>query len=296
MHERDYPVNSIAQQDIAYPKILRVLSDAPRMLYVRGELAPLLELHLVAIVGTRRCTPYGKRAAAFITRDLVRAGVCIVSGMAFGIDAIAHQTALEENGKTIAVLGTGVDDNSLYPRAHVGLAKKILAQGGVVMSEYPPGTPGYKDHFPARNRIVAGLCRMTVVVEAPFKSGARITARLALDYNREVGAVPGPLFAKQSEGTNDLIAQGALCVRSADDILQALNIEKKNRFVAEQSFASTEERTIAQLLDKAEEPLSLDKIIEQSTLNPSQALSVISMLQLQGRIQDAGGGKYIWIH
>ena len=293
MSAQDYPIATITQKDSAYPDILRTLPDAPQMLYVRGELAPLLNMPLVAIVGTRRCTPYGKRATEYIVRDLSRAGVCIVSGMAFGIDAAAHQTALEENGETIAVLGTGIDDASVYPRAHIGLAQRILKSGGVILSEYPPGTPGYKDNFPARNRIVAGLCGMTVVMEAPFKSGARITARLALEYNREVGAIPGPLFAKQSEGSNDLIAQGALCVRSADDILEALGIAKPTSAEINMQFSSPEEERIALILHEAASPLSLDKLVEQSTLNASRVVSIVSMLQLQGRVKDVGG-LYVW--
>lgn len=293
MSMQDYPIATILQKDSVYPEALRTIPDPPQTLYIRGELVQALAMPCVAIVGTRRCTSYGKRAAAYITRDLTRAGICIISGMAFGIDAVAHQAALEERGATVAVLGTGIDDSSLYPRAHMGLARRILESGGAIISEYAPGTPGYKDNFPARNRIVAGLCRMTVVIEAPFQSGARITARLALEYNREVGAVPGPLFTKQSEGSNDLIAQGALCVRSADDILQALDIAKQADVEVDVHFSSPEEKTIARILQGADMPLSLDKIIEQSTLNASQALSLISMLQLQGRVKDMGG-QYVW--
>lgn len=292
-HATNHPIQTITPAHGAYPAMLAQISDPPKLLYVRGDAELANTMPFVAVVGTRRCTPYGKRATVHIVRELARAGVGIVSGMALGIDTWAHQTALEENGKTIAVLGSAVDDASLYPRANVRLGKTILQKGGAILSEYKTGDPAFPANFPARNRIIAGISKMTIVIEAPYKSGALITARCALDYNREVGAVPGPLFNPKSEGTNYLISKGAICVRSADDILEAMGIDKPAQSEV-QTFSSPEEKIVHGILTTSDGPLCADKIIELAKLSPAHALSLITLLALQNKIKDVGGERYIW--
>ncbi len=287
-----FPLTTITPTSASYPKLLREIHSAPQTLYLRGDISFLDEMPCVAVVGTRRCTSYGKHATVSLVRDLSRAGICIVSGLALGVDSWAHQTALEENAKTAAVLGSGIDDNSIYPRAHVSLARKILQQGGALMSEYKTGAPTYPSNFPARNRIVAGLSRATIVIEAPLESGALITARFALEQNRDVGSVPGPIFSKESEGSNRLIAQGARCVRSADDILEMLGVNPQEK-PAQHSFDSPEEETVYRIVQTSAEPLHLDKIIEKSTLPSAQVVSLLTQMQLSNKIKNIGGERYI---
>ncbi|MBI2463259.1 MAG: DNA-protecting protein DprA [Candidatus Spechtbacteria bacterium] len=292
--QEKFPVSQITNSDETYPALLKEIHDPPSPLYIRGDITTTQTIPFVAIVGTRKCTSYGKQVTMNLVRDLTRAGVGIASGMALGIDTVAHQTALEENGKTIAVLGSGIDDASIYPRANMRLAKNILENGGAIVSEYEPASPTYPSNFPARNRIIAGLARMTVVIEAPYESGALITARFALEQNRDVGAVPGPLYTKQSEGTNDFIAKGAVCVRSASDILQALGIENAHAGTKQQPiFSSPEEERVYKTLQDTGTPLSIDKIIELTTLLPSQVVSCINSLKLANNVKDVGGERYI---
>lgn len=224
-----------------FPPLLNRIYDPPLALYVRGTLpgdAPAL-----AVVGSRKATPYGRSATHALVRPLSARGLVIVSGLAFGIDAEAHRAALETHGKTIAVLGTGVDDAALYPRAHRQLAHDIVASGGAVVSEFPPGTTARAEYFPQRNRVIAGLARATVVVEATNHSGALITARLALAENREVLVVPGPITVPTSEGTNRLLREGAAPALSADDILDALSLQSLFSSAAQRASDVDESRT-----------------------------------------------------
>lgn len=205
-------------EDAGYPALLRVLSDPPLVLYVRGRLTPGDAL-AVAVVGSRRATPHGAHLAAGIAGGLGRAGLTVVSGLARGIDAAGHRGALAAGGRTIAVLGSGVD--RIYPEEHRRLAGAI-AERGAVISEMPIGTPPLARHFPERNRIIAGLCWATVVVEAARDSGSLITAALAAEEGRSVHAVPGPVGAPNAEGPNGLLRDGASVCRSAEDVLEDL--------------------------------------------------------------------------
>jgi DNA processing protein len=212
----------IARSDRAFPTLLRSIHDPPPGLFVRGPGAlDLLARPSVAIVGARACSGYGASVATDLGRELARAGVSVVSGLARGVDAAAHRGALQ-SGSTIAVLGCGIDRD--YPRAHAALAGEVAARG-LVVSEYPPGVEPAPWRFPARNRIVAGLTRATVVVEARERSGALITADLALDEGREVLAVPGEITSALSRGTNHLLRLGAVPVTCAADVLEAIGIE-----------------------------------------------------------------------
>ncbi len=212
---------AVCRHDDRYPAGLRVAPGAPWALIGRGDPARLDRLDpsaCVAVVGARRATAYGRDLARELGHDLAREGVVVISGLAFGIDACAHRGALEA-GKTVAVLGCGPD--VAYPASHRALWRRICEEG-LVLSELPPGTGAWRWTFPARNRIVAGLCAMTVVVEGAQRSGSLITANLAADLGRELGAVPGPVHSRASAGTNDLLAGGACLVRGASDVLEVL--------------------------------------------------------------------------
>jgi DNA processing protein len=204
--------------DGAYPALLREIADPPVTLYARGEWAACFESPCVGVVGSRRCSTYGQNVATMLARDLAARGVCVVSGLARGIDAAAHRGALEAGGRTVAVLGTGVDE--VYPRDHRKLAEEILSGGGALVSQFPLGTPPIPENFPYRNRIISGLALGVVLVEAAENSGSLITARLAMEQNREVYAVPGNVTSRNSFGTNYLIkGAGAKLVQTWQDVV-----------------------------------------------------------------------------
>jgi DNA processing protein len=214
-------LTTIRRRDPRYPPLLSQLHDPPAQVYVRGSSEALAD-PAVAIVGARSCSPYGGQVARDLGRELVAAGVVVVSGLARGIDGEAHRGALTAGGRTVAVLGCGIDRD--YPRSHADLARRIRETGAVV-SEYPVGVEPAPWRFPARNRIIAGLCLATVVVEARERSGALITADFALELGRDVFAVPGEITSALSAGTNDLLRQGAAPLLSAGDVLRALGLE-----------------------------------------------------------------------
>lgn len=216
-------INLITIQNKNYPELLKEIYAPPAALYIRGHLQSTDKC--LGIVGTRKLSVYGSQITPLITADLSESGLIIVSGLAKGIDTIAHQTALKTNNRTIAVLGSGVDRASVYPFINQGLAEKI-SQNGAVISEFPIGMQPLAQNFPQRNRIISGLSLGVLVIEAPEKSGALITARDALDQNRDVFAIPGPISSQNSLGPNNLIKMGAKLVNNADDILQELNIDK----------------------------------------------------------------------
>ena len=209
--------------DGSYPSMLREIADPPITLYVKGEWQACLELPCVAVIGSRMCSTYGENASEMLARDLASRGICIVSGLARGIDAAAHKGAIRGAGKTIAVLGTGIDN--VYPRENTRLVKEILDTGGAVVSQFPLGTPPLKDNFPYRNRIISGLSLGVLIVEASERSGSLITARLATEQNREVMAVPGNITSGNSYGTNYLIKAGAKLVQQWQDVVAELPSE-----------------------------------------------------------------------
>jgi len=209
--------------DGSYPAMLREIADPPITLYVKGEWQACLELPCVAVIGSRMCSTYGENASEMLARDLASRGICIVSGLARGIDAAAHKGAIRGAGKTIAVLGTGIDN--VYPRENTRLVKEILDTGGAVVSQFPLGTPPLKDNFPYRNRIISGLSLGVLIVEASERSGSLITARLATEQNREVMAVPGNITSGNSYGTNYLIKAGAKLVQQWQDVVAELPSE-----------------------------------------------------------------------
>jgi DNA processing protein len=247
---------------------------------------------MVAIVGSRKFTAYGKQVTLSLARDLANAGITVVSGMAIGVDTFAHMGALEAGGQTLAILGSSLEDKNIGPRVNFNLSKNIINNGALI-SDYPLDTPATPRTFPARNRLMAGLTLGTIIVEAAPASGTMITASMALDFNREVFAVPGSIFSPASVGTNQLIKNGAKIVTSVNDILEELNLEK---FTAEKEIkkiipASPEEEIILKML--SHEPTHIDRIIKLSKMNTSGASSTLIILEMKGIIKDIGGQNYI---
>ena len=284
------------KNDVTYPELLRHIPDSPQTLYTRGAFDWSKQPPMVAIVGSRKHSSYGMQVAEQLACDLTRAGIVVVSGMAFGIDSVAHKGALETHGETIAVLGSGIDDRMISPVSHFQLAKRIMEHGALV-SEYPPGTEASQGSFPQRDRIIAGLCLGTIVIEAPERSGSLITAQCALDYNREVFAVPGSIFSPYSIGTNTLIKRGAKLVTGVSDILEELQLDTlfpatgKNAPAKEIPGLSPEEQKILTVL--THEPLHVDKIIKQTILGTAQVSSILSLLEIKGLAKNVGGMHYV---
>ncbi|MFH0929879.1 MAG: DNA-processing protein DprA [Candidatus Moraniibacteriota bacterium] len=285
-------IEIITINDKAYPTQLKEIASAPPVLYIRGDRS-ILSNKSIAIVGSRKFTEYGRRVTENLTKDLVRAGLTIVSGLALGIDGIAHQAALDAGGFTAAVLGTGIDDATIYPREHFNLAKNIIENGGALITEQPPKTPSLKQNFPARNRIMAGLALGTLVIEAAESSGSLITAGFALEQNREVFAVPGDIFSPQSTGANLLVKRGAKLVMSAADILEEFNISRTQPQLALKLFEprTDEEKTIWKILSN--EPLHIDKISKMARLDTAVVSSVLATLEIEGAVKNIGGQNFI---
>lgn len=286
---RELEVNGIQPvivKDDIYPPLLKEIYDPPAVLFVRGALPHPSRKH-IAVVGSRKASQYGERVTQELVDPIARESVVIVSGLAHGIDAIAHDSALKAGGTTIAVLGSGVDQDSIYPSGNRALASRILASGGAIMSEFPVGTPPLKQHFPFRNRIIAGMCHGTLVVEAAIKSGSLITARSALESGREVYAVPGSIHSILSEGPNNLIKMGATPVTCADDIL-GRKVEANTLPTYEPS--NSEETTLWQRLSST--PLHLDELVRGSGIPTPKVLSTLTLMEMKGVIHHEGGNFY----
>ena len=266
-----------------YPECLMALPDPPRTLWARGDLA-LLERPCVAIVGTRRATAYGERVTREIARTLARAGACVVSGLARGIDACAHRGALEVNGATCAVLGTGLD--VVYPKAHEALQSDVGSRG-LLLSELHPANAAHGGSFPRRNRIIAALSRLTIVVEAPIKSGALITSRNAQELGRDVAVVPGPIDMPQSAGSNELLLSGAHPITSMADVLSLVGL------TAPIHLAVIPEGTIERRLWDAlgEGAADLDTLCTRAGLPAQDALAAASALEMLGYVECALSGE-----
>jgi len=282
-------IKEISIEDGNYPKLLKEIKDPPEILYYRGEI--LAEENCFAVVGTRMASSYGKQVALEIAGDLAEAGLIIVSGLAPGIDSFAHQVVVERGKRTIAVLGTGIDEKSIYPQSNLKLAEKILETGGCLISEYPPGTPGSKFTFPQRNRIISGLSLGTLVVEAKQKSGALITAHHAFSQNRKVFAVPGPVHSSNSKGPHYLIKKGAKLAENANDILKELNLPLSTPGVDYSVTGENEEENLILNVLK-EGALDVDRIIEKTKLSAAKVASTLAILEIKGKVRNLGGNIY----
>ncbi|PIS05665.1 MAG: DNA-protecting protein DprA [Candidatus Buchananbacteria bacterium CG10_big_fil_rev_8_21_14_0_10_33_19] len=277
--------------DNNYPTNLKEIFNPPPILYYRGSLDFLNNICL-AVIGTRKFTSYGKQVTEDIVGQLTKNNITIISGLALGIDVIAHKTCLDASGKTMAVLGSGADKQCVYPSSNRYIADRILATGGGIVSEYPVGTNPTKYTFPMRNRIVSGLSKAILVIEAPRSSGSLITAKYALDQNRDIFAIPGNIYNHNSEGTNNLIKEGAKLVTNAADILQELKIQTVfDDIKCEPKIDTEAEKIVFNLLSR--EPFHIDKIKKMSTLNINVLLSTLTMMEIKGLIKDVGGKNYI---
>ena len=282
-------IKRISVGDKEYPRLLKKIKNPPKVLYLKGKI--LADEPCFAVVGTRMFSSYGKQVAIEITSGLCEAGLTVVSGLAPGIDTIAHQTALEERKRTIAVLGTGLDEKSIYPKSNIGLAGKIVETGGCLISEYPIGTRGTRFTFPQRNRIISGLSLGVLVVEAKQRSGALITAEWARTQGRKIFAVPGNIYSLNSKGPHLLIKQGVKLVDSANDILNELNF--KSRIMNKGNIitgGNEEEQLILEALK--EEAFDIDNIIEKTKLSAKRATATLAILEIRGKVKNLGGNIY----
>jgi len=281
-------IKEINLEDKNYPQLLKKIKNPPKKLYFLGEIFP--KENCFAIVGTRRCSNYGKEVAYKIASELIEAGLTIVSGFAPGIDTIVHKATIERNARTIAVLGTGLDRGSIYPKSNLKLIDKILECKGAIVSELEPQTHGTKYTFPQRNRIISGLCLGVLVVEARMQSGALITANYAKEQKRKIFAIPGSIFSQTSRGCHFLIKNGARLVESAKDILEELGMEKLKLEKKEIKGKTLEESLILEVLKEG--ALDVEKIIEKTKLSPSKVVSTLSILEIEGKIKNLGGQVY----
>lgn len=266
-----------------YPEALRDLPDAPKILWALGDLATL-HRPVVAIVGTRRATSYGLRIAREIAASLARAGACVVSGMALGIDGAAHRGALDAGGKTVAVLGTAVDVP--HPRANLEIYKEAV-RSGLVLSEMPPAARPHKGSFPNRNRIIAGLARLVIIIEAPFESGSMHTYRHAERYGRDIAVVPGPIDSPQSAGSNQLLRDGAHPIVSPDDAVTLAGLSPQRK--AQPKVDDEVEMRIWAALEKG--AASLDELCARAGLPVAQCLTGVTGLEIRGAVECALTGE-----
>jgi len=277
--------------DEGYPKLLKEIHQPPPFFYLKGELKKEDE-YAIGIVGTRKLTAYGQQATDKLATDLAQAGLTIVSGLALGVDTLAHLAAIKLRKRTIAVVGSSIDSLNIFPSQNRRLADQI-AQNGVVISEYPIGSPALKHHFPARNRLISGLTLGALVVEAPEKSGALITAAHALEQNREVFAVPGSIFSASSVGPNNLIKMGAKLITGATEILEELNLKNLTANIAAQEILpeTPEEEAILKIL--SHEPLPIDRIVQETKLDTATINSTLVLMEIKGKIKNLGGMQYV---
>jgi DNA processing protein len=286
-------VNIITEEESSYPTLLKEIPDRPYFLYSRGTYSFPTSAPLLAVVGSRKISGYGRQAVEKIVAPLARAGITIVSGLAFGVDKTAHEATLRAGGHTIAVLGSGIDDSGITPTSHQKLGLDIVKNNGLLLSEFPPGTIPGPGNFPLRNRVIAGMTVGTLVIEAADKSGSLITAKLALDYNRDVFAVPGSIFSPLSQGTHTLLKMGAFPVTHSQDILDVL-LPRRQSTEASVSFTPPlppHEQKIFSLLSS--ENMHINDLVIQSKLSTAEVTSTVLLLELKGKIKHIGNQVYI---
>lgn len=283
-------IRRLTKNSKEYPKLLKEIFQPP-VLYIRGCFQKT-DQRAIAIVGTRTPTHYGRQVVEKLTYDLAQAGFTIVSGLALGIDAMAHKVALNTGARTIAVLGSGVDDQSMSPKENLNLLHQIENNGAVV-SEYKPGIPGKPAYFPQRNRIISGLCLGVLIIEADYKSGALITAHCALEQNREVFCVPGSIFSEKSAGTNNLIKLGAKLVTGAKDILEELNLSQMLTLFEDKKITADNKEEAAILKFLSHEPRHIDELIKKTGFKPGVVNAILSMMEIKNKIKHIGARNYV---
>jgi DNA processing protein len=268
-----------------FPELLREIPQPPKQLYVRGEL-PSFDKYWIAVVGSRACTSYGRQACEYLISGLAGYPIVIVSGLAFGIDTEAHKAALKAGLPTVAVPGSGLDWEVLYPKANQNLAREILKSGGAHLSEFKPDMKATDYSFPQRNRIMAGLCKATLMIEAKEQSGSLITAKFATDYNRELLVVPGSIFSAESKGVHQFLRLGATAVTTPQDILQALGIAPETSNATLRNDLSLEEMRVVELIAS---PISRDELIRTLAIPTSEANILLSTMEIKGVIVEELG-------
>jgi len=303
----NHQINFLTWHDKLYPPLLKEIYAPPPVIYYRGQIINA-EKYL-AVVGSRQTGAYGLKVISYLLPELISRGVVIVSGLARGADQAAHRTALDNQGITWAILGSGLDKNSIYPKENKILAQDIIDNRGAIISEFPPGTPPYRQNFPQRNRIIAGLSQASLIIEARKKSGALITANYALQENREVASVPGNIFSNLSDGPNRLIANGAKAIIEIEDLLEIFNFTKDNQSPNKPSFTKQISKPVAKNILKTDaakivyklltnasdrgERITVDEIIKKSALDTSVINSTLSILELAGIIKNDLIGYYL---
>lgn len=284
----NFTIERFSPQNHPFLKNLQKISSPPEFIFARG---PLPKSGVpAAIVGTRKASSYGERTAYDLGYSLAKSGLIVISGLALGIDAKAHQGALDAGGITVAVLANGPDE--IYPATNENLAEKIIESGGCILSEYPPGTPSYPNQFILRNRIISGLSNAVIVVEAPGKSGALATANFAKKQGKPVFAFPGPVSSKNHDGCHQLIREGARLITGADDFLSDMGLESKTKKESASNLSAVEKK-IFKTLEGSGEFLSVDKICQITKLNPRDAVSVLSSLVIKEMVSEEGGAYRI---
>lgn len=282
-------VDAYTWNDPVYPARLKEIYDFPPVLYKRGSLTEEDEW-AVAVVGTRRPTAYGAQVAEQLSRELARNKITVVSGLARGIDSIAHKAALDAGGRTVAVTGCGLD--IVYPSEHLKLAQTII-QHGCLMSEYPLGTKPKAENFPRRNRILSGICLGVLVIEGSETSGALLTAKYAVEQNREVFSVPGSILSPNSRGTNKLIQQGAKLVLTVQDILEELNLTAVPAQLEMKAAVPADEVESLLLKHLSHEPVHVDEVRRQTALPISTVSGTLAIMELKGMVRQVGGMNYV---
>ena len=284
-----YKVNKLTLTDHAYPQLLKHIPDAPETLYVRGSIEALSFNTSLSVVGSRKPTAYGRGVTELLTREVAQKGIPIVSGLALGIDSIAHKAALEVDCTTVAVLPGGLE--RIYPTSHRYIAETILKQGGALVSEYPEGTPPIRSNFIARNRIVSGLTSATLITEAAQRSGTLHTAKFALEQGRSVLAVPGPITSPYSKGTNSLLSSGARIVTEAQDILDEIGASDTNDLSQTELLAATEEEHV--IIELLRDGVTDGReLLAKSKLETSAFNQTMTMLEISGKISPLGADTW----
>lgn len=288
-------IKVILRNDADYPQILKEIPQPPYIIYIRGQL-PLESDITISVVGSRKYSQYGKQACEKIVSGLAKYNTTIISGLALGIDSIAHQSALDNKTKTVAVLGTGINDKNIYPAQNLNLARNILKNGGAIISEFAPDTPAMPYHFPMRNRIVSGLSKGVLVIEASEKSGSLITANLALEQNRDVFAIPGSIHLENSKGTNNLIKQGAKLITDANDIIEEIAPQflstKNDNTQNTINFPDLSEEENELLKIISNEDMELDQILKTANIPANRFNSILTTLEIKGIIKNRNGKIY----
>ncbi len=280
-------ISYICSFEKSYPKRLKTIKNPPIILYSKGKLGLNSEQKFLAIVGTRKITSYGKSITKMFAGELAEQGLIIVSGLAIGVDSLAHTACLDSHGITVAVMGNGVD--ICFPRENQKVYDRIISEGGAIISEYPPGEKPSIGSFPARNRIVAGISDGILVTEGASDSGSLITANFGLEFGRKVFAVPGPITSSLSAAPLKLIEKGAKLVVTSEDIMRELGIKNHELRKNKKKYESLnlEERKIVELIEN--ESLSFDEIVRSLKLDPSRVGTILSMMEMRGVIKNSGG-------